>query len=207
MYYRNNIEPKHIYYVTFDPVKGNEFSGKHLALVLKLNKDNRTAVVLPLTSSPQGVGGNKKSLDYILSLPSNLRETETYAILDQIRTVDFKRFTQAKDKGKFITPIVENKLFKKIWIIILEEGLYNVPEDDKIHIYEKLYSKALVTKVQNLAYGIIKEKKVATPDMRKISSIENEIIEIINKVPYGAWENHISADAVEIIHEILKKNK
>ena len=199
----SDIKPKQIYYVNFAPVVGNEFNGNHLALVLKLNKDKRTAVVLPLTSSPQGVGGNKVSLGCILSLPANLRETETFAILDQIRTVDFKRFRQANEKGKFVTPIVEDRLFFKIWGSILSEALFNISIDEKIHIYEILYSQSLGAKIEDLVYSIIKEKKVVSSDRDKILNIKNSIIEIINIVPYGAWNNYVNADIAEIINEIL----
>jgi len=201
----SDIKPTHIYYVRFDPVEGNEFRGHHLAIVLKLNKDKRTAMVLPLTSSSQGAGGNKISLGYISSLPSNLRKTETFAILDQTRTVDFKRFKQADEKGKFITPTIDNKLFFKIWISVLSEELFDIPEDEKIHIHEILYSQALGSKIQELAYSIVKEKKLATPDVDKISSIENKIIEIINTVPHDAWENYVNADVAKTIFEFLKK--
>jgi len=201
----SDIKPKHIYYVMFDPVQGNEFRGNHLALVLKLNKDKRTAVVLPLTSSPQGAGGNKISLGYILSLPANLRKTETFAILDQVRTVDFTRFKQADEKGKFILPVIDGNLFLKIWINIFSESIFNIALDDKIHISELLYSQSLGAKLQDLAYNLKKEINSSAPDMEKILGIENKIIEIINNVPGGAWEDYVNADIAKIIFKILEK--
>jgi mRNA-degrading endonuclease toxin of MazEF toxin-antitoxin module len=200
----SDIKPKNIYYVDFEPTKGNEFRGNHLALVLKLNKDKRTVVVLPLTSSPSGVGGNKISLGFIASLPANLKSSETFAVLDQMRTVDYARFKQIDEKGKPIFPNIPDKLYLDIWVSISNETLFNITLDDKKYIYETLYFQALGKKIQDLAYNIIKERKKVTY-VNNISSIEAEIIAIINSAPYWSWESHVNKDVGEIIRELLKK--
>ena len=200
----SDIKPQNIYYVDFEPTKGNEFRGNHLALVLKLNKDKRTAVVLPLTSSPSGVGGNKISLGFITSLPTNLKTSKTFAVLDQTRTVDYTRFKQIDEKGKPIFPNIPNKLYLDILVSISSETLFNIPLDEKLYIYENLYFQVLSKKIQDLAYHIIKERQ-KSDCVKNIASIEAEILEIINSVPRWSWESHVNKDVGEIIHEILKK--
>ena len=173
-------------------------------MVLKLNKDKRTAVVLPLTSLVSGVGGNKISLGFIASLPVNLRAAETFAVLDQIRTVDYTRFKRLDEKGKPVFSSITDKLYLDILINISSEALFNIPIDDKIYVYETLYFQALGRKLQDLAYNIIREHK-KSPCVKNIESIEAEILEIINSVPQWLWENHVNKDAGEVIHEIIKK--
>jgi PemK-like protein. len=98
----SDILVQHLYFVNFDPVQQCEFDRQHLALVLKRNNDNRTFVVMPLTSQPNGDGVNKKRLGMISMLPPNLATNVTYAVFNQVRTVNASRFSSIKNGG---TPV------------------------------------------------------------------------------------------------------
>ena len=55
----SDIKVGYIYYVDYEPVRNGEFNGVHLSVVLKMNSDRYTFVVMPLTSSANGNGVNK----------------------------------------------------------------------------------------------------------------------------------------------------
>lgn len=69
----------------------------NLALVLKKNKDNRTVIVVPLTKSSNGEGVNKINVGKIESLPNNLKNRDSFAVYNQVRTVNCDRFYALKD--------------------------------------------------------------------------------------------------------------
>jgi uncharacterized protein YifN (PemK superfamily) len=94
-----DIRVGHVYYVNYEPVRNGEFNGKHLSVVLKRNNDKYTFVVMPLTSSANGDGVNKIKLVQIAGLPPNIRSKDTYAVFDQVRTVNANRFMAVKDAG------------------------------------------------------------------------------------------------------------
>ena len=119
--YFSEIKEQHIYYVDFDPVKTCEFNGKHLVIVLKKNLDKKTAIVLPLTSSSSGT--NKINLGKIKELPSNLNIKDTYLVLDQIRTVNFDRFSKLKENNNFINVELKNTLFLEVIESVLSNTL------------------------------------------------------------------------------------
>lgn len=81
---------RHIYNVDFDPVRDNEFNGLHLAVVLKKNNDKKSAVVMPLTSVPNGLGTNKFEI-HPFNLPPFFSANPSYAVYNQIRTLNANR--------------------------------------------------------------------------------------------------------------------
>ena len=123
------IKIKHIYYVDYEPTQKGEFGKKHLAVVLKKNHDKITFVTIPLTSKENGVGVNKISLGRLENLPENLREKETFAVCDQVRTVSSTRFYKLKDNGIYIDVRIPDEkftlLFESIVIIALVVYLLN----------------------------------------------------------------------------------
>ena len=60
---------------------------------------------MPLTSSPNGNGINKIFTGKILTLPSSLRTNDTYAVLNQIRTLNASRFISLKEGRETIDVI------------------------------------------------------------------------------------------------------
>ncbi len=141
------IKLKHIYYVDYEPIQKGEFGKKHLAVVLKKNHDKITFVTIPLTSKDNGVGINKISLGKLEDLPSNLREKETNAVCDQIRTVSSNRFYKLKDNGIYIDVKLPDDKFTYLFESIMRDLTFNLEVDEKATIYKKLYKDTVVNKL------------------------------------------------------------
>ena len=89
-----------------------EFDGKHLTLVLKKNQDNKTVIVVPLTRSSNGDGQNKVNIGEIEGLPSNLKTGDSYAVYNQVRTLNCNRFYALKDDlGNRVSVNIKNEVF------------------------------------------------------------------------------------------------
>jgi len=140
------IKLKHIYYVDYEPTQKGEFGKKHLAVVLKKNHDKITFVTIPLTSKEKGMGINKISLGKLENLPENLRDKETYAVCDQIRTVSSNRFYKLKDNGIYIDVKVPDDKFALLFESIVNDLMHNLNADEKAAIYKKLYIGIVVNK-------------------------------------------------------------
>ena len=142
------IKIKHIYYVDFEPTQKGEFGKKHLAVVLKKNHDKITFVLIPLTSKENGLNINKINLGKINNLPQNIRDKETYAVLDQIRTVSSNRFYKLKENGEYIEVELSDDKFMMLFEYIFKDLSFNLNEGDKTHIYWNLYKESIVNKMK-----------------------------------------------------------
>lgn len=99
----SDIKVGYIYNVIFDPVRDCEFDGRHLAVVLKKNNDKATFIVMPLTSASNGDGVNKVKLGVMTTLPSSLKLNDTYAVYNQVRTVNADRFITLKEGSAIVS--------------------------------------------------------------------------------------------------------
>lgn len=149
-----------IYNVIFDPVRDCEFNGKHLAVVLKKNNNKSTFIVMPLTSSSNGNGINKLHIGQILSLPASLRNNNTYAVFNQLRTVNASRFIALKEGSKVIEAVFPQDKFQSIMLLSIKELVYSVNQDTKIQLLKTAYEQECVTKAKDIAYRIIALKKL-----------------------------------------------
>lgn len=136
-----DIKAGHIYNVIFDPVRDCEFDGKHLAVVLKKNNDKSTFVVMPLTSSPNGNGINKIFTGKILTLPSSLRTNDTYAVLNQIRTLNASRFISLKEGRETIDVIFAKEKLHQLMLLAVKELVYSMDQDSKISLFKTAYEQ------------------------------------------------------------------
>ena len=107
------IKVGHLYYVDYNPVKPYEFQGKHLAFVLKKNYDKVTYVTVPLTSKEKSEKTNL-FLGKISTLPDVLGEVDSYAVIDQVRTVNSARFSPVLKNGEIIDVVMPKELKTKI---------------------------------------------------------------------------------------------
>lgn len=123
-----DIKVGHVYYVDFEPTRKNEFNKKHLAVVLKKNADKITFVVIPLTSKDTGVNVNKLSLGYLECLPERLRSKETFAVYDQVRTLNANRFEAIYDKNEIIDVALPEKELKTLYKQIIIDILHDFPD-------------------------------------------------------------------------------
>lgn len=119
-----DIKVGHIYYVHFNPVRRGEFSDKHLAIVIKKNVDQITFVTIPLTSKENGVDVNKVELGKLTCLPKNLRDKASYAVLDQLRTVNADRFTYLLEDGEPFEAELPDELLIKVLRGTIKDLLY-----------------------------------------------------------------------------------
>lgn len=142
------IKIKHIYYVDYEPTQKGEFGKKHLAVVLKKNHDRITFVTIPLTSKENGLGINKICLGKLSNLPKNLKDKETYAVLDQIRTVSSSRFYKLKEDGNFIEVELPDDKFTMLVEYILKDLSFDLNENEKVIIYRKLYKDSVVNNIK-----------------------------------------------------------
>lgn len=56
-------------------------------------------------------------------MPSNLNIKDTYLVLDQIRTVNFDRFSKLKENNNFINVELKNTLFLEVIESVLSNTL------------------------------------------------------------------------------------
>jgi uncharacterized protein YifN (PemK superfamily) len=202
----SDIYVKHIYNVIFDPVRDCEFDGRHLALVLKRNNDGKTLIVMPLTSESNGVGLNKIKLDSISSLPSSLRNNFTYAVYNQIRTVNADRFIALKEGNNRIQSRIDNKVFNQLLSLGINEIIFNLCQDEKIDLLKKTYETECINKAKDLAYNIKKLDDKIKEYTNTINRIREEIKDTLKNIEYTLEQKYIDDGIKDILDEILKNN-
>lgn len=196
----SDIKVGYIYNVIFDPVRDCEFNGKHLAVVLKKNNDKSTFIVMPLTSAPNGVGINKYKIGSVMSLPKSLQTNDTYAVYNQIRTVNANRFISLKEGSVIKECKMETKVFNELLCLGIQELVYSIDQENKIIILKRCYEEVLINKAKDLAYQIIKLRKNSVLDTETINSLLNSIKTSINNLSYSLDQKSIK-DGVESIFE------
>lgn len=192
----SDINVGYIYNVIFDPVRHCEFDGKHLALVLKKNNDKSTFIVMPLTSQPNGEGVNKIKLDNIKELPNSLKCNDTYAVYNQIRTVNADRFIALKEGGNRVEVKLEDEIYSNLLKLVITDLLHNCDQDLKILILKNLYQQECIIKARNLAYNVIALKKNTEENKKDIKHIENQIVGILKDIPYSLEQKYVN-DGIE----------
>lgn len=200
----SDIKVGYIYNVIFDPVRNCEFDGRHLAVVLKKNNDRTTFIVMPLTSAPNGVGVNKIKLGAISSLPSSLRTNDTYAVYNQVRTVNADRFIALKEGSVVKECPMEKSVFHNLLFLGLREMVYSIPQDEKIEILKRTYEAELIMKAKDIAYQVVKLRKNGTPDENQINELLVQIKETIKNVTYSLDKQFVDS-GIEAIFEEAKK--
>lgn len=190
-----------IYNVIFDPVESCEFDGKHLAIVLKKNLDKRTCIVMPMTTSANGDRDNKKNLGRISSLPTSLNGSDTYAVFNQVRTVNAGRFIRLKEGPDPIQCPVEPAIFADVLSLAIGEIMYSATRDQKITILKNAYEAECIIKAKDLAYTIIRMRRQEPIPEEKISELKAAIRETLGGVPYTLEAHEISMGIQGIFEE------
>ncbi|OOO00564.1 MAG: hypothetical protein ATN35_06685 [Epulopiscium sp. Nele67-Bin004] len=196
----SEIKIGHIYFVNFDPVEEFEFNNKHLAVVLKKNVDKRTFIVMPLTSSDRGEGINKIRLDNVIGLPSNLRNKKTYAVYNQVRTLNANRFSNLKEKDKTVKAKIDDKDRVILYEMSIKELLAGVDIDFRIKIMKNLYQQEVVNKSIQLAYNILRCQKANEPYV----SYEKEIKLLLKDISYTLSQKDIDNGVDKILIDALQ---
>lgn len=200
----SDIKVGYIYNVIFDPVRDCEFDGKHLAVVLKRNNDKATFIVMPLTSAPNGVGVNKIKLGAMNSLPSSLKTNDTYAVYNQVRTVNADRFIALKEGSVVKECLMEKHIFHKLLFLGLREMVYSIPQEERIEILKSVYEAELISKAKDIAYQIVKLRKDENPNKEKIDELLVQISETIKGITYSL-DKQLVKDGIDTIFDEAKK--
>lgn len=200
----SDIKVGYIYNVIFDPVRDCEFDGKHLAVVLKRNNDKATFIVMPLTSAPNGVGVNKIKLGAMNSLPSSLKTNDTYAVYNQIRTVNADRFIALREGSAVKECPMEKYIFHKLLFLGLREMVYSIPQEERIEILKSVYEAELISKAKDMAYQIVKLRKEENPNKEKLDELLVQISETIKGITYSL-DKQLVKDGIDTIFDETKK--
>jgi uncharacterized protein YifN (PemK superfamily) len=195
-----DIKIGHVYYVDYEPVRDGEFNGKHLSVVLKRNNDKYTFVVMPLTSSANGDGVNKINIGKIAGLPPNIRNSDTYAVFDQVRTVNANRFMAVKDAGNRIDVCMERGVRLNLFELAVRDMIFNVGQDEKIAVLKSAYDMERFNKAKDLAYTIIRLRNSGTATDEKIAALETEIRNTLKGAAY-ALNAKQTADGIQKVFD------
>ena len=196
----SDIKIGHIYYVDYEPVRGCEFNGKHLSVVMKSNNDKITFIVMPLTSSHNGDGVNKVNIGKIAGLPSNISSKVSYAVYDQVRTVNASRFFAVKSGSGRIDVPLDEKTYLKLFELAMLDMIYNVGQDEKISILKSAYDRERFTKAKELAYSVIKLRKTIAENEKRITALKKEIKETLKDAAY-TLDKKQSADGIQEVFD------
>lgn len=194
----SDIKVGYIYNVIFDPVRDCEFDGKHLAVVLKKNNDKSTFIVMPLTSASNGNGINKIHIGQVASLPTSLRSNNTYAVFNQVRTVNASRFISLKEGGAVIEALFPQDKFHQLLVLAIKELVYSIDQDGKIRLLKTAYEQECVEKAKDIAYHIIALEKSSDDNSAMVTELEKQIRGILLNVPYSLEQKYID-DGIETI--------
>ena len=130
----SEIKVGNVYYVNFEPHKRGEFDKTHLALVLKKTVNEVTFIVIPMTSEPDGSTGCKKNkvyLDVTDYLPPHLRKNPSYAVYDQVRTVNASRFQKLYEDRKEYDAKVPESIVNQVIEEIIRNLLFDFSDERK----------------------------------------------------------------------------
>ncbi|MGP7815542.1 type II toxin-antitoxin system PemK/MazF family toxin [Niallia sp. 01092] len=180
----SEVLEKHIYTVHFDPVRHCEFNGRHLALVIKKNKDKKTLIVVPLTTKSNGVGVNKENIGKISTLPNNIKVHDSYVVYNQVRTVNSNRLQKLLNNNQPINCPVNDILFSHVLSLCVNELLINVNSLDSIRYHYECYTKLTIKELINTGYLI---KKLLESDFNKF---ETEFRQLVIKVN-NLWDDKL----------------
>lgn len=208
----SDVKVKHIYNVIFDDVRECEFDRKHLAVVLKKNNDMKTCIVMPLTTEKNGDGTNKFKVGELKCLPASLREVETYAVFNQIRTLNVSRFIALKDGDSRINCKIDNELFFTLLSKGFNDITFDLSFDEKINFFRKEYEQACIAKAIDMAYTILKiNRKIDSlqgncceEEYSKINELNEKILDILsNRFEYTLTKKQIDDGINNIFDDIV----
>ena len=158
---------------------------------------------MPLTSAPNGAGVNKIKLGAMNSLPSSLKSNDTYAVYNQVRTVNADRFIALKEGRAVKECQMEKQIFHKLLFFGLREMVYSIPQDERIEILKCAYEAEVVLKAKDIAYRIVKLRKEESSDKEQIDELLVQIRETIKGVTYSL-DKQLVKDGIDAIFNEAK---
>lgn len=174
------IKERYIYYIQFDPVENGEFGSHHLALVLKINKDRKSALVIPLTSAETNCHykpiSNKICIGILSNLPQRLKSKPTYAVLDHARNVSFNRFSPIRE-GEIM---MDKEIFDTIMFDYLNMLTNILNQSDQKNFHFTRFEDLIIKEIVNHAHSINKKQCESGHDIDTISSLKEDMRKLID---------------------------
>jgi len=201
----SDIKIGYIYYVDYEPVKIGEFNGKHLSVVMKKNNDKATFIVMPLTSSANGEGVNKINIGKIAGLPPSIKNKNTYAVFNQVRTVNASRFSSVKSGIVPTTVPMDKTVWLHLFEFVICDITHNINLDKRIAVLKSAYDKERFAYAKDLAYNIIRLRKADFPDETRINASKKEIRTVLKGLSYSLDSKQL-ADGIQNIFDESTEN-
>ena len=181
---------------------GNNFSSKY-ELFRNVKADdkkglNRNYGIFLVLRRKTGLGQMK-------CLPSSLNRYETYAVYNQIRTVNVDRFIALKEGSLIKECEMEKDVFHHLICMGLRELVYNIPQDDKIAILKHMYETEQISKAKDIGYQIIKLRRGTVQNKNLIDDLLKQIKESIKDISYSLYQKLI-IDGIEAVFEEAKQS-
>lgn len=153
---------------------------------------------MPLTSASNGNGINKIHIGQVTSLPTSLRSNDTYAVFNQVRTVNASRFISLKEGGAVVEALFPQDKFHQLLVLAIKELVYSVDQDSKIQLLKTAYEQECVEKAKDIAYHIIALEKSSDDNSEAVTELEKQLRDILLNVPYSLEQKYID-DGIETI--------
>lgn len=158
---------------------------------------------MPLTSASNGNNVNKINIGQISTLPASLRNCNTYAVYNQIRTVNASRFIRLKEydengNNKPVDCPLDADVFKNLLKLAIEELCFSYDYDEKMELYLALYNSVKLKKCITLAYQIKKSTE-------ETAALYDELANLLDNFEYTLSKTEIN-NGIETIFENAKKS-
>lgn len=216
----SDIKAGYVYYADLEPVRKFEFGQNHMSIVLRKGHDKKTVTVISLTSKENGVGVNKLEIGILSGLPQRLisdrhgRPTNSYVVLDQVRTISASRISEIKNgRNPDGTDVIveyplDSSVFEKVICAVASFQMSNLKDNDAVGEYHKgAYFNYCVNKVINLVYSLIKGQEdidVTKEQIRYFYAILKSIdqsFSVSNYLSAADKKNKIAEEIDEIVLE------
>lgn len=137
------------------------------------------------------------------NLPSSLKTNDTYAVYNQVRTVNADRFIALKEGSAVKECPMEKHIFHKLLFLGLREMVYSIPQEERIEILKSVYEAELISKAKDIAYQIVKLRKDENPNKEKIDELLVQISETIKGITYSL-DKQLVKDGIDTIFDEAK---
>jgi hypothetical protein len=134
---------------------------------------------------------------------SDIKSKDSYAVFDQVRTVNANRFYPVKSGSSRINVPMDNGTMLKLFELAIRDMIFNAAQDEKISVLKNTYSLERFNKAKDLAYNIIKLRKAGVAADGRIAALKSEIRETLKGVAYTLDAKQAVDGLQEIFGEAL----
>ncbi|MBO6262399.1 MAG: type II toxin-antitoxin system PemK/MazF family toxin [Bacilli bacterium] len=106
---RCDVRAGDVYLTQFQNSIGTELSGDHFAVaIINSTKKNRNVMIIPLTSAKEGKHKNPRNSVFLGTIPGINNGKESIALINQVQSVDKKRFLKLDEMYEILRLATEN---------------------------------------------------------------------------------------------------